>query len=324
MSSRRNRIRQFSDLIGGHHHTSGAFPWLVTRSGSSLSALFSRPARTHRPLPVEDPVLRRLWSLGIDSSQVYELAQPLLDSIGPRLTGSPSIQSGNDWLRRALPEWGITAKNEQYGTWRELAPRHHALRPPLAARAHARGDDARVEPADQGQGRGQGHHPPRPRGQRGVQAHGCPRRRATSCSCHFPQPTCRPDSSFKQNALPATWDSLQATRKRGREAWTARVQRTGLQGRRARAGARRCRRGRRRHLALVAGMGRGQDLRDPRHEGTGGGCELRGLRPAVPSRRAQAVAGACGSRPQSEIAGRAAGVQHHRRDPRQPRSPTST
>ena len=43
----------------------------------------------------------------------------------------------------------------------------------------------------------------------------------------YPQPTCRPDSNFKQNALPATWDSLQATRKRGREEWAARVQRTG-------------------------------------------------------------------------------------------------
>jgi hypothetical protein len=46
----------------------------------------------------------------------------------------------------------------------------------------------------------------------------------------YPQPTCRPDSNFKQNALPATWDSLQATRKRGREEWTARIQRAGLQG----------------------------------------------------------------------------------------------
>ena len=46
----------------------------------------------------------------------------------------------------------------------------------------------------------------------------------------YPQPTCRPDSSFKQNALPATWDSLQASRKRGREEWAARVQRTGIAG----------------------------------------------------------------------------------------------
>ncbi len=84
-------------------------------------------------------MLRRLWSLGIDSSKTYELAQPLLDSIGPRLTGSPAIRSGNDWLVARYQEWGITARNEQYGTWRELAARDHALRPALAARAlHSR------------------------------------------------------------------------------------------------------------------------------------------------------------------------------------------
>ena len=37
-----------------------------------------------------DPVLRRLWTLGMDSSLAYPLMQTLLDSIGPRLTGTPN------------------------------------------------------------------------------------------------------------------------------------------------------------------------------------------------------------------------------------------
>ena len=39
--------------------------------------------------PVEDSTLRRIWTLGMDSSHTWELAQTLTDSIGPRLNGSP-------------------------------------------------------------------------------------------------------------------------------------------------------------------------------------------------------------------------------------------
>ncbi len=137
-------------------------------SGCSHSPRFQHFRSPHKRFPIEDPVLRRLWSLGIDSSQVYELAQPLLDSIGPRLTGSPAIRSGNDWLVARYREWGITGEERAVRYLARMATGDHALRPAVAAGAHARGDDARVERADQGQGRGQGHHPPRCRRQRGV------------------------------------------------------------------------------------------------------------------------------------------------------------
>ena len=38
-------------------------------------------------------MLRRIWQLGMDSSQVMALSQVLLDSIGPRLTGTPGIEA---------------------------------------------------------------------------------------------------------------------------------------------------------------------------------------------------------------------------------------
>jgi carboxypeptidase Q len=42
---------------------------------------------------VENPVLRRLWALGMDSSQASGLAQVLFDSLGPRLTASPGMEA---------------------------------------------------------------------------------------------------------------------------------------------------------------------------------------------------------------------------------------
>ncbi|MGH7445505.1 MAG: M20/M25/M40 family metallo-hydrolase, partial [Longimicrobiales bacterium] len=54
----------------------------------------------------------------MDSSQVYALAQTLLDSIGPRLTGTPGQRAAHDWAVSTYERWGIPARNEQYGTWR--------------------------------------------------------------------------------------------------------------------------------------------------------------------------------------------------------------
>jgi carboxypeptidase Q len=65
-----------------------------------------------------DPVIKRMWSIGMDSSHTWDLAQALFDSIGPRLTGTPQGNSASDWVIKNYKAWGIDAKREQYGTWR--------------------------------------------------------------------------------------------------------------------------------------------------------------------------------------------------------------
>ena len=54
----------------------------------------------------------------MDSSRVEPLGQALLDSIGPRLTGSPGMLAASDWAIAQYTSWGIEAKRENYGTWR--------------------------------------------------------------------------------------------------------------------------------------------------------------------------------------------------------------
>ena len=109
----------------------------------------------------DDPVIRRIYSLGMDSSQTPRLAQVLLDSIGPRLVGSPSYQSSGDWLVNMYRSWGITARQERYGTWTGwrrgrshadlLAPRVRSLEgtmlafSPSTGRQPARGERAGLE-----------------------------------------------------------------------------------------------------------------------------------------------------------------------------------
>lgn len=86
-------------------------------STALLLALTSAPAAS-QTFPTDDPVIRRMWSEGTtDGSQVYPLAQALLDSIGPRLMGSEGFDAAADWVIDRYEAWGISARREHYGTW---------------------------------------------------------------------------------------------------------------------------------------------------------------------------------------------------------------
>jgi len=84
-----------------------------------VAALAPQRAVTAQDNPTGDPVVQRIYDEGMRHSQASRLAQVLMDSIGPRLTGSPANRAANDWLLRTYKSWGIDAKNEQYGTWRD-------------------------------------------------------------------------------------------------------------------------------------------------------------------------------------------------------------
>ncbi|HEX6132797.1 MAG TPA: M20/M25/M40 family metallo-hydrolase [Longimicrobiales bacterium] len=66
---------------------------------------------------VDDPVLRQIWDIGQSQSRVMDIAQTLMDSIGPRLTGTPGHENAVDWAVQLLSSWGVDARKEQYGTW---------------------------------------------------------------------------------------------------------------------------------------------------------------------------------------------------------------
>ncbi len=96
----------------------------------------SLPAYVRLDAPT-DPVIRRIWEEGMDRSQVATIGQVLLDSIGPRLTGSPNMDRAQSWAVKTLSAWGVPARKEQYGTWNSwkrgpayatlTAPRHKTL-----------------------------------------------------------------------------------------------------------------------------------------------------------------------------------------------------
>src|SRR5262245_26724071 len=87
-------------------------------SGAALLLSFAATAVSAQTYSTADPVVRQIWTEGMNNSQAYKLAQVLSDSIGPRLTGTPGIKRGNDWLVATYKSWGVEARNEEYGKWR--------------------------------------------------------------------------------------------------------------------------------------------------------------------------------------------------------------
>jgi hypothetical protein len=181
-------------------------------------------------LPVSDPVLARIWTLGMDSSRAMDWLQTLSDSIGPRLNGAPGHRAGNAWLVQQYGALDITARNEQYGTWRSwkrgvshldlVAPRVRSLEAMMLAWSPGTKGVVEAVPvimpalADSA-----------------AFAAWLPEAKGKFVLISQPQPTCRPDSAYKQFALPATWDKLQKERAAARTAWDKRITSTGYTAR---------------------------------------------------------------------------------------------
>ncbi|MFI5233479.1 MAG: M28 family peptidase [Gemmatimonadales bacterium] len=94
-------------------------PLRFLRTLAVLALLTPSVRAAAQDIPTGDSIVQRIYDEGMHRSHAAQLAQVLMDSIGPRLTGSPANRAANDWLVRTYKSWGVEAKNEQYGTWRD-------------------------------------------------------------------------------------------------------------------------------------------------------------------------------------------------------------
>ncbi len=66
----------------------------------------------------QDEVIENIIKEANENSQLKNLAHELLDGIGPRLVGSPKMEQAHNWAVGQFEEWGLEARNEQWGEWR--------------------------------------------------------------------------------------------------------------------------------------------------------------------------------------------------------------
>jgi carboxypeptidase Q len=188
-----------------------------------LALVLTTSSAAAQTFATDDAVLRRIWALGMDSSQIYRLGQVLTDSIGPRLTGAPGQKAAHDWAVAQYQRWGITARNEQYGTWRGwrrgathidlIAPRVRTLEGTMLAwsggtRGPIEGPVVVLpEAADSSAFRSW-----------------LPQTRNKFVAISFAEPTCRPNRQLEEFAVTPQWfNSFREERDNARQRWNQRV-----------------------------------------------------------------------------------------------------
>lgn len=66
-----------------------------------------------------NPVISKIIEEGTSNSELKPLAHQLIDQIGPRLVGTPKMQRANEWAVNTYAVWGIQARNEAWGQWKD-------------------------------------------------------------------------------------------------------------------------------------------------------------------------------------------------------------
>jgi hypothetical protein len=176
--------------------------------------------------PSGDPIVQRIFDEGMKRSQAAKYAQVLIDSIGPRLTGSAANRAANDWLLRTYKAWGVDARNERYGTWRDwtrgssgielVSPRARVLEATMLAwsaatpAAGVTGDVVMLPPVSQ-----MPDSAAFSRWLAGI--------KGKFVLVSMPQPSCRPESDIKHWADSATFARAMAQRDSVASDWSARL-----------------------------------------------------------------------------------------------------
>jgi len=164
----------------------------------------------------------------MDSSRLPLFAHELLDVIGPRLVGSPSMIKANNWLVSKYQSWGIDAKNEKYGEWRSwdrgishidlLQPRVRSLEGMMlswsAATKKGGVTAGLVIIADVPDS--------------AAFLKWLPNVKGKFVLVSQPQPTGRPDKVWEEFGTKESFDSLKALRTRISEDWQKRMRKTGI------------------------------------------------------------------------------------------------
>jgi carboxypeptidase Q len=196
----------------------------------AAAALFSAPAGAQE-WTSNDPVLQRIWQEGMQNSQVQRLGQALMDSIGPRLTGTPGQDAAHRWAVAQYRGWGINARSEQYGTWRGwrrgvthadlVQPRVRSLEATMLAWSPGTGGQPVTGPAI---------ILPEFADSAAFQAW-LPQAQGKWVMISAAQPTCRPDDNYARWARPADYEHMRTQRTEMLAAWNRRIAATGLTAR---------------------------------------------------------------------------------------------
>jgi hypothetical protein len=196
-------------------------------AGLTLTAvLFGAAPLAAQSFPTDDAVIEAIWAEGMENSQAWTIGQAMLDSIGPRLTGTPAVEHANHWTHALLSGWGVDARIETYGTWKGwergvthvdlVAPRVRTL--DAALMAWSPGTDGTVE--------GAVAIFPKFEGAEEFDAW-LPSVQGRFVALAMPQPSCRPLGSYEEYWTEEQVEALREERRAMQLAWREQLEATG-------------------------------------------------------------------------------------------------
>ncbi|MDC0161114.1 M28 family peptidase [Gemmatimonadales bacterium] len=170
--------------------------------------------------PTDDPVIQEMWKEGMEEgSQAYNLAQVLMDSIGPRLTGTSGYVQAAEWLESLYNAWGVDVGRHEYGTWRgwERGITHVDLLEPRVRTLNA--TMMAWSPGTEGVVEAEVLALPELRSEADLEAW-LPQVAGKVVAISFPEPSCRAPESWEEQATPASYQRLLQERETAERSWT--------------------------------------------------------------------------------------------------------
>ncbi|MFN7274635.1 MAG: peptidase M28, partial [Bacteroidota bacterium] len=179
-------------------------------------------------LAQNNPVIDAIIKEGTQNSALKRMGHELMDQIGPRLVGTPQMQKANDWAVNTYAGWGIQARNEAWGQWKDwergithldmLTPRLHTIEctqlawSPSTKKRGVKGE-AIILPdlADSS-----------------AYAEWMKTVKGKMVMISMPQPTGRPDYNWQEFALKESFDKMKKERLAQTAAWRNRISKTRL------------------------------------------------------------------------------------------------
>ena len=194
-----------------------------------LVFLFSGIFLIHAQTPSE--MAAAIEKEATENSQLPQLAHELMDVIGPRLVGTPQMKNAHDWAVKTFGEWGISAENNPWGTWRgwERGITHIDLLSPRVVSLSGR--QLAWSPGTSS---------------KGITANlitiptltdslafskWAPSVKGKFVLVSMPQPTGRPDYNWEEFATPESFEKMKVERKAMEDAWDQKIRNTGYNGR---------------------------------------------------------------------------------------------
>lgn len=190
-----------------------------------VTTIISKPAQAQ-----QDPIINAIIQEATSNSQLKRMSHELMDGVGPRLVGSSKMTQASDWAIAQYQQYGISARRENYGTWRgwDRGVTHVDMISPWVKSLEA--TQLAFSPATKKPVKAETIILADVADSLAFQAW-LPNVKGKFVLISMPQPTGRPDYNWKEFATKASMETMQKERTAATDAWRKRISKTGYTNR---------------------------------------------------------------------------------------------